>query len=223
MRKIISFILLIVIFVGIYFALAQIPFAKNKMNVSKHYINKGLKENGAANIVTSVVLNYRGFDTLGEITILFIGAVGLGLILFGFETKRKDIKPASLILKTGCKLLFPFILLLGIYIFIHGHLTPGGGFQGGAIIASGFLLNYLGCSRKRISEKGINIIESLGGAIFIVIGFIGLFLGDYFLLNFLPKGEVNTLISGGIIPLLYITIGLKVGAELSGIIYKLME
>jgi len=223
MRKIISFILLIVIFVGIYFALAQIPYGKNKMNVSKHYINKGLKENGAANIVTSVVLNYRGFDTLGEITILFIGAVGLGLILFGFETKRKDIKPASLILKTGCKLLFPFILLLGIYIFIHGHLTPGGGFQGGAIIASGFLLNYLGCSRKRISEKGINIIESLGGVIFIVIGFIGLFLGDYFLLNFLPKGAVNTLISGGVIPLLYITIGLKVGAELSGIIYKLME
>ena len=139
------------------------------------------------------------------------------------RTKRKDIKPASLILKTGCKLLFPFILLLGIYIFIHGHLTPGGGFQGGAIIASGFLLNYLGCSRKRISEKGINIIESLGGVIFIVIGFIGLFLGDYFLLNFLPKGAVNTLISGGVIPLLYITIGLKVGAELSGIIYKLME
>ena len=223
MRKIISFILLIVIFVGIYFALAQIPFGKNKMNVSKHYINKGLKENGASNIVTSVVLNYRGFDTLGEITILFIGAIGLGIILFGFETKRKDIKPASLILKTGCKFLFPFILLLGIYIFIHGHLTPGGGFQGGAIIASGFLLNYLGCSKKRISEKGINIIESLGGAIFIAIGLLGLFLGDYFLLNFLPKGTVNTLISGGIIPLLYITIGLKVGAELSGIIYKLME
>lgn len=223
MRKIISFILLIVIFVGIYFALAQIPYGKNKMNVSKHYISEGLKENGAANIVTSVVLNYRGFDTLGEITILFIGAVGLGMILFGFETKRKDIKPPSLILKTGCKFLFPFILLLGIYIFIHGHLTPGGGFQGGAIIASGFLLNYLGCSKKRISEKGINIIESLGGAIFIVIGLLGLFLGDYFLLNFLPKGAVNTLISGGVIPLLYITIGLKVGAELSGIIYKLME
>ena len=223
MRKIISFILLIIIFVGIYFALAQIPYGKNKMDVSKHYISNGLKENGATNIVTSVVLNYRGFDTLGEITILFIGSIGLGMILFGFETKRKDIKPASLILITGCKFLFPFILLLGIYIFIHGHLTPGGGFQGGAIIASGFLLNYLGCSKKRISEKGINIIESLGGAIFIAIGLLGLFLGHYFLLNFLPKGAVSTLISGGIIPLLYITIGLKVGAELSGIIYKLME
>ena len=223
MRKIISFILLVVIFIGIYFALAQIPFGKNKMNVSKHYINKGIEETGATNIVTSVVLNYRGFDTLGEVTILFIGAIGLGVILFGFKTKRKEIKPASLILTTGCKFLFPFILLLGIYIFIHGHLTPGGGFQGGAIIASGFLLNYLGCSKQRISEKGINIIESLGGVIFVVIGLIGLFLSGYFLSNFLPKGTVNTLISGGIIPLLYIAIGLKVGAELAGIIYKLME
>jgi len=223
MRKIISFILLIIIFVGIYFALAQIPYAKNKMKVSKHYINNGIKENGAANIVTSVVLNYRGFDTLGEVTVLFIGAVGLGMVLFGFEVKKKKVMPASLILTTGCRLLFPLILLFGIYIFIHGHLTPGGGFQGGAIIASGFLLNYLGCLKKKVTDRGINIIESLGGTIFVIIGLLGLLYGGYFLLNFLPKGTLNTLISSGIIPLLYITIGFKVGAELSGIIYKLME
>ena len=223
MRKIISLVLLIVIFVGIYFAVAKIPYGKNKMTVSKHYINEGLKENGAANIVTSVVLNYRGFDTLGEVTVLFIGAVGLGVVLFGFQTKRKEITPASLILATGCKFLFPFILLFGIYIFIHGHLTPGGGFQGGAIIASGFLLNYLGCFKKRVSEKGINIIESFGGTIFVLIGLFGLLFSGYFLSNFLPKGTINTLLSGGIIPLLYIAIGLKVGAELAGIIYKLME
>jgi multicomponent Na+:H+ antiporter subunit B len=223
MRKTISFILLIIFLIGIYYAVSQIPYGKNKMEVSKHYINEGLKENGATNIVTSVVLNYRGFDTLGEVTILFIGAIGLGLVLFGFETKRKDIKPASLILATGCRFLFPLILLLGIYIFIHGHLTPGGGFQGGAIIASGFLLNYIGCFKKRISEKGINILESLGGTIFILIGLLGLLFSGYFLSNFLPKGTINTLVSGGIIPLLYIVIGLKVGVEFAGIIYKLME
>jgi multicomponent Na+:H+ antiporter subunit B len=223
MRKTISFILLVILLIGIYYAVSQIPYGKNKMEVSKHYINEGLKENGATNIVTSVVLNYRGFDTLGEVTILFIGAIGLGLVLFGFETKRKDIKPASLILATGCRFLFPLILLLGIYIFIHGHLTPGGGFQGGAIIASGFLLNYIGCFKKRISEKGINILESLGGTIFILIGLLGLLFSGYFLSNFLPKGTINTLVSGGIIPLLYIVIGLKVSVELAGIIYKLME
>lgn len=223
MRKIISFILLIIFLIGIYYAVVQIPYGENKMNVARHYLKEGIEETGATNIVTSVVLNYRSFDTLGEVTILFIGAVGLGVILFGFETNRKKVKPASLILTTGCRLLFPLILLFGIYIFIYGHLTPGGGFQGGAIIASGFLLNYIGCLKKRISEKGINIIESLGGTIFIVIGLLGLLFGGYFLSNFLPKGMANTLISGGIIPLLYIVIGLKVGAELAGIIYKLME
>ncbi len=223
MRKIVSFILLIIIFVGIYFALAQIPYGKDKMKVSKHYINNGIEENGAANIVTSVVLNYRGFDTLGEVTVLFIGAVGLGMVLFGFENKKKEVLPASLILTTGCRLLFPLILLLGVYIFIHGHLTPGGGFQGGAVIASGFLLNYLGCLKRRVTEKGINIIESLGGTTFVIIGLLGLMYGGYFLLNFLPKGVLNTLVSGGILPLIYIAIGFKVGAELSGIIYKMME
>ena len=221
MRKIISFLLLVIIFAGIYFALKHIPYAKDKMKVFKHYINNGIKENGAANIVTAVVLNYRGFDTLGEVTVLFIGAVGLGAILFGFEFKRKEKFPASLILITGCRLLFPLILLLGVYIFLHGHLTPGGGFQGGAVIASGFLLNYLGCLRHHINENKINSIESIAGSIFVIIGLIGLLYTGYFLSNFLPKGILNNLISAGILPLLYITIGFKVGAELAGIIYKL--
>lgn len=223
MRKLISLILLIVIFAGVYAALTKIQFGKDKMKVSKHYLKNGVKENRAANIVTAVVVNYRGLDTLGEVTILFIGAIGLGVVLYGFSTSKKKVEPVSLILMNGCRLLFPFILLLGAYIITHGHLTPGGGFQGGAIIASGFLLNYLVCQRKRINEKGINIIESLSGTVFIVIGLIGLFVGGYFLSNFLPKGVFNTLFSSGVIPIIYTAIGFKVGAELSGIIYKLME
>ena len=223
MRKLISLILLIVIFAGVYAALTKIQFGKDKMKVSKHYLKEGVKENGAANIVTAVVVNYRGFDTLGEVTILFIGAIGLGVVLHGFSASKKRVEPVSLILMNGCRLLFPFILLLGAYIITHGHLTPGGGFQGGAIIASGFLLNYLVCQKRKVNEKGINIIESLSGTVFIVIGLIGLFVGGYFLSNFLPKGVFNTLFSSGVIPIIYTAIGFKVGAELSGIIYKLME
>jgi len=226
MRKIIGIILLIIIAWGIIISLQKVPFGTSRTEVADHYINKGIEETGAANIVTSVVVNYRSLDTLGEVTILFLAAIGLGAVLATTIRKEdRDTEKASLILSTGCKFLFPFILLFGAYIFIHGHLTPGGGFQGGAIIASAFLLMYLGChNEKRINEAGIIISESLGGLVFVIIGLIGLAVGTrYFLNNFMPKGEFNTLLSAGIIPIIYIAIGFKVGSELSKIIDLLME
>jgi len=224
MRKAVAIVLLIIVTVGISLSLAKIPFGAPKTKVGKRYIEEGIEDTGATNIVTSVVVNYRGFDTLGEVTVLFIAAIGLGVVLT--TSKREEmrkIQPASLILYTGCRLLFPLILVFGTYVFVHGHLTPGGGFQGGAIIASGFLLIYLGCRERRINRVVSNLAESLGGLIFVVIGLLGLVFGGYFLFNFLPKGTANALFSAGIIPIVYIAIGFKVGSELAGIIDNLIE
>ena len=224
MRKIIGFILLVVIAFAFFLSLREIPFGVSKTKVGKYYINKGIEETGAVNIVTSVVLDYRALDTLGEVTVLFIAALGLGAVLATIERKSKrKIIPSSLILSTGCKLLFPFILLFGAYIFLHGHLTPGGGFQGGAIIASAYLLTYLGCPGRRINKNHFKAVESLGGLIFVITGLLGLGLGGYFLFNFLPKGVPNTLLSAGFIPIIYVAVGFKVGAELAGIIDNLIE
>ncbi len=224
MRTVISLILLLVIAVGISLSLAKIPFGVPKTKVGRYYIDKGIKQTGATNIVTSVVVNYRGFDTLGEVTVLFIAATGLGAVFAtGKRKERGKVESASLVLTTGCRFLFPFILLLGAYIFIHGHLTPGGGFQGGAIIASAFLLIYLGCRGRRINEQTAKITESLAGLLFVIVGLLGLTAGGYFLMNFLPFGTPNTLFSAGIIPIIYIAIGLKVGSELAGVIDNLME
>jgi len=224
MRRITSILLLVIVAFGISLSLAKIPFGVPKTKVGRHYINEGVKETGATNIVTSVVLSYRGFDTLGEVTVLFIASIGLGAVLsaIGKKTARK-IEPASLVLSTGCRVLFPLILVFGSYIFIHGHLTPGGGFQGGAIIASAYLLIYLGCRQRRINAKVSMGLESLGGLLFVVVGLIGLTVGGYFLMNFLPKGTPNLLFSAGIIPVIYIVIGFKVGLELTGIIDNLIE
>jgi len=224
MRKTIAILLLVIVALGIRLSLAKIPFGTPKTKVGRYYIEKGIEETGAVNIVTSVVVNYRGFDTLGEVTVLFIAAIGLGAVLTASSRgETRKTQPASLVLYTGCRLLFPLILIFGSYIFIHGHLTPGGGFQGGAIVASAFVLIYLGCREKRISEKLSNTLESLGGLIFVVVGLIGLAVGGYFLLNFLPKGQSYLLLSAGIIPVIYIAIGFKVGSELAGIIDKLIE
>jgi len=224
MRRAVAILLLIIVALGISLSLAEIPFGSPETKVGKHYIDEGIKETGAVNIVTSVVVNYRGFDTLGEVTVLFIAAIGLGAVLTtSVKGETRKIQPASLVLYTGCRLLFPLILIFGSFIFLHGHLTPGGGFQGGAIIASGFLLIYLGCRERRISRAASNLAESLGGLVFVIIGLLGLVFGGYFLLNFLPKGTANTLFSAGIIPIIYIAIGFKVGSELASIIDNLIE
>ncbi len=225
MRSIISLFLLGSIALGIALTLDEIPFGAEKSTIGPYFIERGRGETGAANIVTSVVLNYRGFDTLGEVTVLFVAAIGLGAVV---ATRRKkeqpEIVPASLVLTTGCKFLFPLILLFGAYIFIHGHLTPGGGFQGGAIFASAFVLVYLGCRGRRIRENWSKAVESLGGLVFVAMGLLGLTAaGHYFLSNFMGKGELNTLFSAGIIPIIYIAIGFKVGSELAGVIDNLIE
>ena len=146
MRKLAALLLLAVLAAGIGLALAGIPFGAPKERVGGYYLRHGREQTGAANIVTSVVISYRGFDTLGEVTILFTAALGVGTVLSLLRKKeeRARLEEASLILKTGCRFLFPLILLVGAYVFIHGHLTPGGGFQGGAVVASAYLLVYLG-------------------------------------------------------------------------------
>lgn len=225
MRKIISIILLAIILVGFIYCLKDIPFGHGQSLVKRYYIENGIRDTGATNIVTSVVVNYRGFDTLGEVTILFIAAIGLSAVLYREEKRAKRVgRKSSLILYTGCRFLFPLIMIFGAYIFVHGHLTPGGGFQGGAIIASGFLLTMLGCWKWRgIHVTGFKITESIAGLMFIVVGLLGLLYSGYFLANYLPKGVPNELFSAGIIPIIYIAIGFKVGTELTGIIDNLIE
>ncbi len=226
MRTVVSLILLVVIVVGIALSLADVPFGVPKTEVGSHYIENGRRETGAANVVTSVVVGYRGFDTLGEVTVLFVAAVGLGAVLAAGkrEKKRRVTEPASLVLSAGCRLLFPLLLLLGAYVFIHGHLTPGGGFQGGAIITSAFLLVYLGCRGRRVSGVWTKVTESVSGLVFVVVGLVGLAVGGHFFLScFLPIGNLNELFSAGIIPIIYVAIGFKVGSELAGVIDALVE
>jgi multicomponent Na+:H+ antiporter subunit B len=204
---------------------------------SIHYINKDVNnestqiiynetknpESGSANYVTSIIANYRALDTLGEITVLFIAAAGLAFVLGDHNKNNAFASHASFIVKTGVKILFPLLFLLGIYIIIHGHLTPGGGFQGGAVIATAILLKFLAYKDYKLNHTGLTILESFAGISFLIIGLIGLYTDGSFLTNFLANGTIGTLFSAGVIPIIYILIGIKVGAELSGIISNLIN
>ncbi len=127
----------------------------------------------------------------------------------------------TLIVKTITRLTVGLILLYGIYIVLHGHLSPGGGFAGGVIIALSFIHLMLAFGRevalKKLSQSAASILENLGALMFLTIALLG-FLGGYFFFNFfLQKGRPFTLFSAGIIPLCNIAIALKVGAGLSAI------
>ncbi len=179
---------------------------------------------GVANAVTTVVVYFRGFDTLGEIAVLFIASLGIGLMLDA--NKRCDIKAKSnFMLQTASKLLFPIIMLFGIYVMVYGHLSPGGGFQGGVIVASGVLLLLISFNEFELSHKVVSMLEMFAGASYVIIGLIGLLVLDKFLGNFLPNDVANMgmLLSGGIIPIIYIIVGVKVGSEMSVISENLIK
>jgi multicomponent Na+:H+ antiporter subunit B len=177
------------------------------------------QETNSANVVTSVVTYFRGFDTLGEVTILFLSIFGIGLGLDGYKNKLNIFSYENSLLKIAVDILFPVIVLFGFYIIIHGHLSPGGGFQGGVIIASAYLLMLLAKGDElTLNHKIIKLVESLSGIGFILFGILGVIFVDIFLGNFLPLGTIGKLYSGGIIPLIYLFVGIKVSAEITALV-----
>lgn len=201
----------------------QFPFGDPPMEVGKGILAQGAEQTGTANLVTSVVLGYRGYDTLGELSILFTASLALGLVLGRRRSDAPRDPEAGLILRASADLLFPLLLVVGLYIILHGHLTPGGGFQGGVIIAAAFFVPVLARPSRGLDHGVLGWIEALAGAGFIVIGLAALFDGGQFLQPFLDKGELGRLLSGGTLPLLYILVGVKVGAELTGLLMNLAD
>ncbi len=118
----------------------------------------------------------------------------------------------------------PLIALFGAYVFVNGHLTPGGGFQGGAVLASGVLLMLLADPDRRFSHGVISRTEGSSGLLYVLIGLIGAAVAGGFLDNrILPLGALGGLLSAGAIPLIYVLIGLKVGAEFSSMLESFEE
>jgi multicomponent Na+:H+ antiporter subunit B len=221
--------LLLLLAVGAIFLALLVGYVPDpELNsTARYYADHTAQDIGSANIVTAIVVTYRGLDTLGEVTVLFLAAAILGLVLARdqrqYQAKRERV-PVGELLTTGSGILVPLIMLLGVYVFVNGHLTPGGGFQGGAIIASGVLLMLLADPQKHFAHTLIATVESLAGIFYVAIGLLGLFLAGGFLDNrFLPTGELGALISAGAIPLIYSLIGLKVGAEFSTVLANLSE
>lgn len=198
---------------------AQLPFAEPPMRAGALVLQQGLEQTGSTNLVTAVVLAYRGLDTLVELAILFSAAMAASLVLGAQKTQPYSV-PASPILRAGSAYLSPVLLLIGAYIVLHGHISPGGGFQGGVILAAAFFLPRMSGSETD-TRAVFSVVESLAGASFIIIGLLALLEKDSFLAPLWDLGEAGQLLSAGSLPWLYLAVGLKVGSELAGLLLKL--
>jgi multicomponent Na+:H+ antiporter subunit B len=178
--------------------------------------------------ITAVNFDYRGFDTLGEEFILFVSVMGAIVLLREQHEKKRETRedaltsprrvgPTDAIRVWTLAMTGPTVLF-GLYIVIHGQLTPGGGFQGGVILATAPLLIYLAESfdifKRVTSNPLIEVTEAIGAAGYALIGLLGCILGAWFLQDVLPLGEQNqpNWLSGGTVPLINFAVGVEVAA-----------
>lgn len=176
--------------------------------------------------VAAVTFDYRGFDTLGEEFILFAALAGALLLMRPQEDERqhppqdhaldRPVPAGNEAIAAAGRLMFPFSLMLSLYIIVHGHLTPGGGFQGGVLLATAFYYVYLSGEYQDLHPfTSIHLLESLkvlGAAGFALLAAAPLGVGLPFMTNLLPLGREGELLSAGTLPLCNLLVGCEVGA-----------
>ncbi len=205
-------------------------------------------ERHATDVVNAINYDYRGFDTLGEEFILFTAVLGVSMLLRreepgpaasdrSFERKQDTrTAPAGQIiddrgLSAAVRSVnLPTLLvttIFGLYICLHGQLTPGGGFQGGVILATGVVLVYIcentGAFCRITSHAAVEVTEALGAGAYAVIGITPLLMGLPFLCNFIPLGTTGDVFSSGTIALISACVGLEVTASFLLVVYTYLQ
>ena len=195
--------------------------------VSARYIEKGLQETGAVNIVTGMILDYRAFDTLGESHVLFIATCTV-LILLRIDRKEdQEIYEANdrmyepkndVILQTVAKILVPPIFIFGIYVILAGHLGPGGGFSGGAVIGAGLIL-YLKAfgfakAERFFTAKTYRRMSFCALACYSLAKSYSFFTGANHIKSVIPLGTPGAILSSGLILILNICVGIVVAGTM---------
>jgi multicomponent Na+:H+ antiporter subunit B len=191
----------------------------------------------ATNVVAAVTFDYRGFDTFGEEFILFGAVLGTALLLRAQreeeeeppEDQAQDRRAPhdSDAVRELCLGLVAPAFLYGLYIAAHGHLSPGGGFQGGVVLATAPVFMYLGGEynglRTVSPESLVEFGEGSGAGGYGIVGLLGLWLGSSFLENVLPPGVPGDLPSSGTILALNLTVALAVAAGFVLLLTEFLE
>jgi multicomponent Na+:H+ antiporter subunit B len=166
------------------------PDIPTSRHLSPYYITQTLEDTAVPNIVTAVLADYRGFDTMFETAVIFVAGIAVAMVLRRrcrdkACRNQNDAARQSPIIQTICRLLAPFMQLFALYVIAHGHHSPGGGFQGGVILGASFILLALAYDLdfllKRMSEKWMLLLANFGVLLYAGIGALAMLLGANFL------------------------------------------
>lgn len=229
----ITLIVLLVITVS-YLPVTGAADKPDNNEVSARYIEKGLQETGAVNIVTGMILDYRAFDTFGESNVLFVATITV-LILLRLD-KKNDKSPGAVtqamadandrvyepkndaILQKVAFILVPMIIIFGIYIILNGHLSPGGGFSGGAVIGAGMILylNAFGFAKTErfFTEKTYKWVCFSSLTFYCLAKSYSFYTGANQIHSVIPLGTPGAIVSSGLILPLNICVGLVVACTM---------
>jgi len=206
------------------------PQSRVNATVAPYYINNSFPDTHVPNLVTSVLADYRGFDTLLETVVVFIACIGIYSILRKEsaktsvdESEEEIAAPTqydpgdSLIVRQASRFMVPFMQLFGLYVIAHGHYSPGGGFQGGVILGASLILLAVSFDLKfllgRWREKPLMLLVASGVGLYAAVGLVCLFMGgnflDYDALDAVLPGERDMARSHGIL-LVEIGVGITV-------------
>ncbi|MCR5233595.1 MAG: hypothetical protein K6E53_06750 [Lachnospiraceae bacterium] len=203
--------------------------ASNPANneVIRRYIEKGQEETGAVNIVTGLILNYRGFDTMGETHVLFVAASCVMILLLIAEGEEKKSRYANdrqmepkndIIVQKVAGFLVPVVFMFGIYVILNGHLSPGGGFSGGSVIGAGLIM-YVSAFGFKKTERFFNehvykVAKISALCFYICCLSYYFYMGAHGYDNHIPLGTPGNIISSGLILFINIFVGTEVACTM---------
>ena len=217
------------------------PWAQYRGPYGDVIANLAVYQRHATDTVNAITYDYRGFDTLGEEFILFSAVTGVMLLLrpelskSGENQSSEKRNPASFrdratlseTVQVFSTAIFGLWVLFGIYIGTHGQLTPGGGFQGGVIIAAAPMLLYIAENtdffRRIVSHPFVEFLEGFGAAAYAIVGLAALAVGVPFLTNILPLGTTGNVFSSGTIALISSCVGIEVTAAFTLVIFEYLR
>ena len=225
--------LLVLVLAGLH-GLAAVGHVTSRVGRLSAHIS--LRERHVTDAVSGVNFDVRGLDTLGEEFILFAASAGAAVLLRRLRDEREERRAAErdedrgattsgALRALGATLVGP-VIVLGGYVVTHGHLTPGGGFQGGVILAAALVLVYVAGQSMAVGERTVGLLDAVGAAGaagFALLGVGGLIFATAILENFLRLGTPGHQLSGGTIPLANLAVGIEVAGAVIAIVSEFLD